>query len=263
MRVFICNPGKVLKGFTKVHPVLSLEPVWSWWRTEISGRSCGTDADWRSSLWYGQWLRSGVSGPKCAWKNTSLVRKTWNPILLSPISDEFKKGHPKYGGRKKGVPNKFAADIKGWLIAAAEELGSDGQGKGGGRGFVKSVGLTKAEALLAALVKQLPPAKEDVTANANSGGTVEFRIFALPHGCQIDENGVIWHPDGAPATAAETEFHPYEPTRRSHVDRPVCWAGVVRLIAEQPGVEVKVEPPSVTRLDRWRAKRDEPPPGVA
>ena len=155
-------------------------------------------------------------------------------------------------------------DIKGWLVAAAEELGADGKGKDGGRGFVKSVGLTKAEALLAALVKQLPPAKEDVTANANSGGTVEFRIFALPHGCQIDENGVIRHPDGAPATAAETEFHPYEPTPALPMltDQSVGPASF-ELIAEQPGVEVEVEPPSVTRLDRWRAKRDEPPPGVA
>ena len=58
---------------------------------------------------------------------------------------------PPTARRKKGVPNKFSADIKRWLTEAAEELGADGAGKDGGKGFVKSVGLTKGEALLAAL----------------------------------------------------------------------------------------------------------------
>jgi hypothetical protein len=102
-----------------------------------------------------------------------------------------------------------------------------------------------------------------VDASANSCPPLEIKIFSVPRGCQIVD-GVIVHPDGVPATAAETAFRPYEPTPALPMltDQSVGPASF-ELIAEQPGVEVEVEPPSVTRLDRWPAKRDEPPPGVA
>ena len=50
-----------------------------------------------------------------------------------------------------------------------------------------------------------------IDASANTGSTVELRIFSVPRGCQV-VNGVIRHPDGSEATAAETEFHPFTPT---------------------------------------------------
>lgn len=64
-------------------------------------------------------------------------------------------------GRKKGTPNKATADIKAWFIAAAEAIGSDGKGKGGGRGFIEKVGRNKPEALLLALARLIPPPKQD------------------------------------------------------------------------------------------------------
>jgi len=49
----------------------------------------------------------------------------------------FQKGHKKLGGRKKGVPNKNSLEAA--FIAAAEQLGSDGQGTGGVSGYLVSV----------------------------------------------------------------------------------------------------------------------------
>ena len=51
----------------------------------------------------------------------------------------FKKGHKKLGGRKKGVPNKNSRRLEAAFIAAAEQLGSDGQGTGGVIGYLMSV----------------------------------------------------------------------------------------------------------------------------
>jgi hypothetical protein len=51
----------------------------------------------------------------------------------------FQKGHKKLGGRKKGVPNKNSRRLEAAFIAAAEQLGSDGQGTGGVIGYLVSV----------------------------------------------------------------------------------------------------------------------------
>jgi hypothetical protein len=47
---------------------------------------------------------------------------------------------------------------------------------------------------------------------ANSCPPLEIKILAVPRGCQVDKNGVIHHPDGTPASAAETKFTPFTPT---------------------------------------------------
>ncbi len=47
----------------------------------------------------------------------------------------FKKGHKKVGGRKKGVRNKKSQSLSHLIMAAAEQLGSDGKGEGGAVGF--------------------------------------------------------------------------------------------------------------------------------
>ena len=51
----------------------------------------------------------------------------------------FQKGHKKLGGRKKGVPNKNSRRLDAAFIAAAEQLGSDGQGTCGVIGYLMSV----------------------------------------------------------------------------------------------------------------------------
>jgi hypothetical protein len=56
----------------------------------------------------------------------------------------------------------------------------------------------------------------NATASVNVPGAnytpPELRIYAVPHGCQIDKNGVIHHPDGTPASDAEIEFTPFKAT---------------------------------------------------
>ena len=51
----------------------------------------------------------------------------------------FQKGHKKLGGRKKEVPNKNSRRFDANFIAAAEQLGSDGQGTDGVIGYLMSV----------------------------------------------------------------------------------------------------------------------------
>jgi hypothetical protein len=51
----------------------------------------------------------------------------------------FQKGHKKLGGRKKGVPNKNSRRLEPNFIAAAEQLGSDGQGTDGLIGYLMSL----------------------------------------------------------------------------------------------------------------------------
>lgn len=37
----------------------------------------------------------------------------------------FKKGHPRYGGRKKGTPNHITTDLKQAIINALDKLGGE------------------------------------------------------------------------------------------------------------------------------------------
>jgi hypothetical protein len=63
----------------------------------------------------------------------------------------FQKGHPRYGGRKKGVHNRFGGDLRVAVVAGIAavgfiEEGEDGKlkatGRGGVLGFaVSSIGL--------------------------------------------------------------------------------------------------------------------------
>jgi hypothetical protein len=47
----------------------------------------------------------------------------------------FKRGHKKFGGRKKGTPNAIPASYKRAMLEATHRLGSDGNGKDGGIGY--------------------------------------------------------------------------------------------------------------------------------
>jgi hypothetical protein len=40
-----------------------------------------------------------------------------------PTSHGFQKGHPRYGGRKKGSRNRFGGDLREQVVAAIEETG--------------------------------------------------------------------------------------------------------------------------------------------
>jgi hypothetical protein len=48
----------------------------------------------------------------------------------------FANGHKKLGGRKRGTPNRFTADIQAALIEAVNRFGADGKGHEGMVGFL-------------------------------------------------------------------------------------------------------------------------------
>ncbi len=50
-------------------------------------------------------------------------------------SGDFQAGHQKRGGRQKGTPNFFSADLKKALCEAADRIGYDGNGKDGRKGY--------------------------------------------------------------------------------------------------------------------------------
>lgn len=51
----------------------------------------------------------------------------------------FYKGHPKWGGRKKGTPNVATRMLKEAVLMAAEQYGQDGAGKDGLVGYLKKL----------------------------------------------------------------------------------------------------------------------------
>jgi hypothetical protein len=62
----------------------------------------------------------------------------------------FQKGHPRYGGRRKGSRNRFGGDLRQEVVAAIQETGfivkddkgnPVGTGDGGCKGFVKWLAL--------------------------------------------------------------------------------------------------------------------------
>src|SRR6202162_766328 len=62
----------------------------------------------------------------------------------------FQKGHPRYGGRRKGTRNKFGRDLRQEVVAAIQETGfieKDDKGnpiatgEGGCKGFIKWLAL--------------------------------------------------------------------------------------------------------------------------
>jgi len=53
--------------------------------------------------------------------------------------EDFQRGHKKFGGRKKGTPNRISADHKKAIREAAHRIGYDGNGKDGEVGYFKWV----------------------------------------------------------------------------------------------------------------------------
>lgn len=68
----------------------------------------------------------------------------------------FKKGHKKQGGRVKGTPNKQPAILKEAIMLAMEAEGSDGRGKDGVVGALRTAWRTQRKAFLKLTEKLLP-----------------------------------------------------------------------------------------------------------
>lgn len=73
------------------------------------------------------------------------------------LERKSKRGGKRPGsGRKKGVPNKLNALLKDEILSAAGEVGEDGQGEGGLRGYLRMVARTEAKAYSTLIGRVLP-----------------------------------------------------------------------------------------------------------
>lgn len=63
---------------------------------------------------------------------------------------------PRTNGRPKGVPNRNTTVLKDAILLAAEEVGRDGVGRDGLKGYLISLAITEPKAFSALLGKVLP-----------------------------------------------------------------------------------------------------------
>lgn len=62
----------------------------------------------------------------------------------------------KTGGRKKGTPNKVTSVLKDAILAAAQAVGEDGEGRDGLEGYLKRVAKEDIKAFSGLLGRVLP-----------------------------------------------------------------------------------------------------------
>ncbi|MFY9768607.1 MAG: hypothetical protein WBG18_12215 [Xanthobacteraceae bacterium] len=96
----------------------------------------------------------------------------------------FKKGHKKLGGRQKGTPNRFNRDLLQAIVQAADQVGSDGKGKGGVDGYLQMLA-GKKEGYFVGLFRQA--VQKQVTATEPENEVVysteqDFRQALLDRG---------------------------------------------------------------------------------
>lgn len=79
---------------------------------------------------------------------------------------------PKSPGRPKGSPNKTTQTLKDAILLAAEEVGNDGQGQDGLKGYLKRVATEDVKAFAGLLGKVLPM---QVTGEDGGAVSIVFR----------------------------------------------------------------------------------------
>ena len=84
----------------------------------------------------------------------------------------YRKGHEKSGGRKKGTPNRLTAELKEMILLAFTELGADGHGKEGLKGFIKRIGREDIKASAMLLRAVLPM---QIKASINSSVNIKYK----------------------------------------------------------------------------------------
>lgn len=73
-----------------------------------------------------------------------------------PRKTGFYPGHPKWGGRKKGVANQSTRILKDAILMAAVEVGNDGSGTEGLVGYLKRIALEEPRSFVTLLGKVMP-----------------------------------------------------------------------------------------------------------
>ena len=84
----------------------------------------------------------------------------------------YKTGHAKTGGRKKGTPNRRTTEITEMIIEAFTELGADGHGEEGLKGFIKRIGREDLKTS-AMLLRAILPMQ--INASINTSVNVEYK----------------------------------------------------------------------------------------
>lgn len=88
--------------------------------------------------------------------------------MASKIVESAARKPPAAGqGRKKGVPNKTTATLKEAILLAAEEVGQDGAGEDGLKGYLKRVATEDVKAFAGLLGKVLPMQVAGTDADGN------------------------------------------------------------------------------------------------
>jgi hypothetical protein len=81
---------------------------------------------------------------------TDIARVPLPHIGVGEKSTLFQKGHPRYGGRKKGSRNRFGGDLREAVVAGIQAVGfmeydkkkkCQKHGKGGVQGFIEWLAL--------------------------------------------------------------------------------------------------------------------------
>jgi hypothetical protein len=93
----------------------------------------------------------------------------------------FKPGHdPRRGSphRPKGSLNRITHDLRHGITSAAAEVGEDGAGKGGLKGYLKMCARKHPRQYMALLSRVLPL---QVRSEIEVGGTVAINLVSVPH----------------------------------------------------------------------------------
>jgi hypothetical protein len=117
----------------------------------------------------------------------------------------WKKGRPKTGGRKKGVPNIITRELKEAIIKAAELQGRDAKGKDSLVGYLYRLAAEKEPMLFVSLLRTVLPMQnnldaqkaggyesvEEVRKELRAAGLPDHAIYRLEHGDKVVEAEIM------------------------------------------------------------------------
>jgi hypothetical protein len=89
--------------------------------------------------------------------------------------------HPRYGGRKKGTPNKSTRNIRDAMTESAVKHGIDGKGTGGLTGFCQWLLANDLKAWTHIFSRLVPLQVAAETTN-RGGGAMQVNVISVPRG---------------------------------------------------------------------------------
>jgi hypothetical protein len=158
----------------------------------------------------------------------------------------FKKGHKKLGGRKKGTPNQMNRDLIQTIVRAAEQVGSDGKGKGGIDGYFQRLA-GKKENQFVTLLRQAVQKQGPATEPQNEVAYLteqDFRQSLLDRGVP---------PTLLPPPPRDLNEKPAVKGQLIPPKPPPGWEWVLRRTDETADVEIQEEDPvqNESEVESW------------